>query len=166
MSELITYATQHISVDEYLESWKVGERGNRQREDDEFDNDTRRKKNRTITITISKVRHPSNPRPLLVKKFQRNADFTPLNTTPDRILSLHKNMCTNPQPMYKDPSMRDKKVLHILQRSRPSYRRLHPTKKTNRGPHPRKKIKRLIMVANLDTTERRHAARANEQQDH
>ena len=44
----------------------------------------------------------------MVEKFQRNIDFTPLKTTPDRILALHGDMFTEPRPLLKDPSKRNK----------------------------------------------------------
>jgi len=168
MSELITRATQDISVDEYLDSRKANDRGSRRREDEQFDNDLRRKKNRATTVTVSDIRPLPSPRPLLAEKFQRNADFTPLKTTPDRILSLHRNMFTNPQPMYTDPSMRDKRKYCEFHKDHGHL--------TANCIQLRKQIEDLIqngelkdfvllMVANPDAAERRRATQTNKQQD-
>ena len=49
---------------------------------------------------------PQKPR--LAEDFKGYSSFTPLNTTPDQILTLARDKFTPPAPMSKDPVTRDR----------------------------------------------------------
>lgn len=53
MTELMDLSSQHISVEEYLDSQRISERGNQRKEDEDFDNDAKRKRGRNTSIAIS-----------------------------------------------------------------------------------------------------------------
>ena len=94
MAELSTRAEKYMSLEDFIQSRKSHD--DRRREEEDADNrDLRRKK---AKINDSS-RTQAEQRPQLSNKFRDYANFTPLNTRPERILALRREKFQDPAPI-------------------------------------------------------------------